>query len=60
VLKLLDVLFQVCEHIIGPIVRVLWQADERPEAQRFSLGCGLVVLLGVALWAAVILIGRQR
>jgi hypothetical protein len=42
------------EIFVG-IVRViheLWKADERPEARRLTLGCGLVLLIlaGVLWW----------
>jgi hypothetical protein len=40
------------EYLIAGILRLtqlLWDADERPEARRFTLGCGAVLIVAAVV-----------
>lgn len=37
------------DHLIL-LFRALWNADERPEARRFTIGCFVVLLFVIALF----------
>ena len=46
--------------LLADIFISAYRADERPEARRITVGCGLMVLALIAGIAALVIIGRTR